>query len=117
MKKFYVMVTQARAPDTILCALSGCLWASSFGQAEIEVGYYRNYLNAGNRGVVDEEFYIVVAYNEEQAKAHPTFYRFKDNRVTEKRYEGSTKHGQLGLVNDDSNRNGSSSLLGPKGIF
>lgn len=100
--KFYVMVTQAREPEKVLCELSGQLWAESYSDAEIEMGKYREFLNEGHTGELDDWFYIVVAYREDQCRAHEEFECFKDNRVTKTHAEQS-KHGQVGLRNDDRN--------------
>ena len=114
--KYFVMVTQARAPDHIICTLSGQLWASSFSEAEIEVGTYRNYLNAGHTGTISDEFYIAVAYNKEQAQEHKDFNRFKDNRVTREAMNAK-EHGQMGRIADVDNRNDGPSIFGSKGLL
>lgn len=95
---YYVMVTQPRDPAHVICELSGSLQATSFSEAEIEVGNYREQLNKGQKQITDR-FAIVVAYREDQVEGHKDFERFRNNEVTVP-YERSKKHGQVGLGND-----------------
>lgn len=106
---YYVLVTQPKAPEKVLCELSGALQADTFSMAEIEVGLYRDFLNQGQNQVTDT-FFIVVAYREGQAMLHADFPRFRDNKM---RYSNDPKeYGQMGLgVNAGSSNLSSSEVV------
>ena len=79
--QYYVLVSRLDN-NRLIVVRCGRLWATNFSEAEIEAGKYRDELNRG-RKQTNDDWLIVRAVTNAVARTERSFYRFKDNRVTQ----------------------------------